>query len=399
MNHTQNMAELLLGEASRAIAAAERLTAEAAWGETVALAARWKVVPQLLARIQSLRIALPGEETRALRREFLRAYGQSSSRAERTALAMRALEQAGIAVAAFKGVAAMAVLYGGPKQRSIGDGDLLITRKDIAAAVECVERIGFRRKGEETLAEYLGFVENAPRFAGNEALALYGEDGSEIDLHWSLAGSGLPVEEILERAEKAGLLGAPIPVVDAADGLLLTIHHAIREDLALESICRDLLDARLWCERLEQRGEFEAAIRRAATAGSRAALLSVCSLLGSYDDASAAARLAQLLGAAASRSERQSARRLTELFHYQMERGRLQKDVLLLVHSRPWRQILRGLASDWTGYRRSMQTLEEQLGEEQPLHTRLAMLAHSIPGPQGIRLARELARVKYRREE
>jgi hypothetical protein len=43
-----------------------------------------------------------------------------------------------------------------------------------------------------------------------------------------------------------------------------------------------------------------------------------------------------------------------------------------------------------------MQTLEAQLGDEQPLHTRFTMLAKSIPGLQGMRLARELARVKYR---
>jgi len=396
MNIAQNMAEFLLGGDSRAIAAAGRLAAGASWHEAIALATTWKVVPQLSARIQSLRIALPEDDTRTLRREFLRVYGQSASRAVRATLAMRELEKAGIAVAAFKGVASMAVLYGGPKQRSIGDGDLLIPRKDIAAALACVERIGFMRKGEETLAEYLSFVENAPRFAGNEAMALYGEDGSEIDLHWSISGSGLLVEEILERAEKTELMCATIPVVDSTDGILLTIHHAIREDLALESVIRDLLDVRLWCERLEQRGEFESGITRSAEADSQVAALTVCSLLGGYDDSIAAARFARLLGDRTSRAQRQSAARLMELFHYQIERGRLKKDVLLLVHSRPWRQILRGFTSDWAGYWRSMQTLEEQLGDGQPLHTRLAMLVQSIPGLQGIRLARELARVKYR---
>jgi len=397
MNTTQNMAEFLLGTDARATTAANRLAAAATWHEAIALATTWKVVPQLAGRIQSLRIGMPEDDTRALRREFLRVYGQSASRAARATLAMRELERAGIAVAAFKGVASMAVLYGGgPKQRSIGDGDLLILRKDIAAALACVERIGFRRKGEETLAEYLSFVENAPRFAGNEAMALYGEDGSEIDLHWSIAGSGLFVEEILKRAEKTELMDVTIPVVDGADGLLLTIHHAIREDLAMESVCRDLLDVRLWCERLEQRNEFEIAMKRSKEAGSHPAALAVCGVLSGYDDTTAAARFARLLSDHVSRSHRQSAARLVELFQYQMKRGRLEKDVLLLVHSRPWGQILRGLVSDWAGYRRSMQTLEEQLGDRQPLPTRFAMLAKSIPGLQGVRLARELALVKYR---
>jgi hypothetical protein len=43
-----------------------------------------------------------------------------------------------------------------------------------------------------------------------------------------------------------------------------------------------------------------------------------------------------------------------------------------------------------------MQTLDEQLGDRQPLHKRFVLLARSIPGLQAARLARELARVKYR---
>ena len=96
-----------------------------------------------------------------------------------------------------------------------------------------------------------------------------------------------------------------------------------------------------------------------------------------------------------SPAERWSAERLTEFFTIRWEMDRLGKDVLYLVHSRPWRQILKGLGTDWSGYRRSMQTIEEQRDEQQPLFARAVELAKSIPGPRGLKLARELARVKY----
>jgi hypothetical protein len=396
MSVRDRIAELLLGQNTRAATAARLLSQDGEWQEAFALARAWKVIPHLSARIQSLQIKLTAEDTGTLRREFLRAYSESSSRATRTVAALRELEQARIPVVAFKGIASMAVLYDGPKQRTIGDGDLLIQRKDLHSALAGLEAIGFTRRGEETLAEYLNFVENAPRFAGNQAIALYAEDGSEIDLHWQIAGSGLHIDGILERSTRTDLLGFNIPVVHAKDGFLLTVHHATREDLAIESVCRDLLDVSLWCRHLEGAAELEAAMEWTARSDSTVAALAVTSLLRGYDDTTAPARAAVLLSARASPAQRRSAARLTRLFHYQLSNGRLAKDVFYLVHARPWRQIIKGLGTDWSGYRRSMATLETQLKETQPIHQRFVTLLRSMPGPRALRLARELARVKYK---
>jgi hypothetical protein len=360
------------------------------------LAQAWKVIPPISARLRSLGFELTAGDAWTLRREFLRVYGQSASRAAKVVMAIRELGQVGISAAVFKGVASMAVLYGGPKGRTIGDGDLLILRKDLPDTLDCLARKGFVRRGDETLEQYLNFVENAPRFAGNEAIALYGDDGSEIDIHWEVPGSGLRVDDILQRSVSVDLMGTRIPVVDSTDGFLLTVHHAIREDLGIESVCRDLLDVRLWCQRLKETGQLQAGIERAAQSGSQIAALAVTGLLRSYDETSAAARAAELLSRQSSHAQRRSAARLAKLFHYQTGHGRLGKDVFFLVHSRPWRQVARGLAQDWSGYRRSMQTLETQLSERQPLIRRLMLLARSVPDLEGLRLARELARVKYR---
>lgn len=134
----------------------------------------------------------------------------------------------------------------------------------------------------------------------------------------------------------------------------------------------------------------------ASRSGCQVSALAVTSLLSGYDDTTAAAQAAVLLRERASSADCHSAARLTELFHYQLGNGRLGKDVFYLVHSRPWRQILKGLGKDWLGYRRSMQSIEKQLGETKPLQERAALLAKSVPGVRGLRLARELARIKYR---
>jgi hypothetical protein len=289
----------------------------------------------------------------------------------------------------------MALLYGDPKHRTIADVDLLILRADLPRALVCFERQGYTRRGSETLDEYLRFVKNAPGLAGNQSISLFGKEGGEIDLHWTLDGCGLATEQILERAVPARLMGATIPVTDSRDGCLLTVHHVIREGVAIEGACRDLLDIRLWCEHLQENHQLEAAMKWAVRSGYQTSALAVTSLLRSYDDSSAAARAAELLNELTSPAERKSAALLTELFHYQMGNGRLAEDVLYLVHSRPWRQILQGLGRDWSGYRRSMQTFDKNLNLEISLLERVAALARSIPGLRGLKLARALARIKY----
>jgi hypothetical protein len=310
--------------------------------------------------------------------------------------AIHALEQAGIPVVAFKGLASIAVLYGDSKHRSIQDADILILKKDLPKALACLGRQGFERQGPETLAQYLRFVEECPGFAGNQAVTVHGEQGCEVDLHWEVAGSGLRPEEILRRAAKCNLMDSTIPVVDAKDGFLLTVHHAIRENFAIEIVCRDLLDAELWLRRLRETGRFEEeGMKWVAGSRCKVAALTVATLVSGYDRATAATQAATWLSELANPAERRSAASLAELFHYQLRHGRLGKDVFYLVHSRPWRQILKGLATDWSGYRRSLRTIEEQLGENRPLHERAARLAKSIPGLRGLRLARELACIKF----
>jgi hypothetical protein len=182
-----------------------------------------------------------------------------------------------------------------------------------------------------------------------------------------------------------------IPVPDPADSLLLTIRHAVRENLAAEKICRDLLDVRRRCER----GDPAELMDRVASAGGEVSALAVLHVLHSYDESPPVARAIAHLESRSSAASRRSAAKLVELFRYQLRHGALGKDVFYLVHTRPLRQIARGLGSGWSNYRRNLKEIEEQLEHEGDWTTRMAALVRSIPGPRAMKLARELARIKY----
>ena len=90
-------------------------------------------------------------------------------------------------------------------------------------------------------------------------------------------------EEILGRAASCELMGSTIPVVDAKDGFLLTVHHAIRENFAIESVCRDLLDTRLWLRHLCDAGRLEEGLKWAAQSRGKVAALTIATILSGYD--------------------------------------------------------------------------------------------------------------------
>ena len=146
---------------------------------------------------------------------------------------------------------------------------MLVHESDLPKAADCLEQEGFSRKNPEPLDDYSKFFANSPGFAGNKVIALYSE-GGDIDLHWELSGSGLRTEDILARSVTAISKGCPIPIADPADCLLLTVlHHAIRENLAIESVCRDRVDVGRWCGHLLREGHIESTTQRSVEAGDR----------------------------------------------------------------------------------------------------------------------------------
>lgn len=389
----QTLAELLLPSPEAARLCASAIAPEY-WQTLVDRARELRIVPQLAARIREINAPIPENTAFALRRAAVEAFTRTAPRVAKALDAITKLEAAGIRVAVFKGVAAIGLLYGKPDARTVNDADLILNEHDLPRALEVLAASGFARKGDDSLEQYSEFVQNAPGFAGNRALAVYGPAGAELDLHWGMLGAGMGPAELLERRTCAQIHGLSFPVVDPSDGLLLTIHHALREHLSPEGAFRDLLDVQRWTLHLNRTQRLPQTARAASEHGLLVPALAVAAILAAYDSDSSTARFHTLLRELADPQELESAKRLEDLFAYQLEHGKLSQDILYLVHGRPWQQIFAGLA-DWKKYRESMRSIESELGREQTLRQRAGQLARSVPGLRGLRLARELARAKY----
>lgn len=390
---------MLLGGADAARAAAFSLSGDEAWREIFHLAEQWSVASQLAARITALGIEPPAEPWRAFRRASIGTFAQTASRAARAAKVMAHLEQRGVRVAAFKGLASMARLYPRPAERSIKDADLLVPEQDLAATVAALSELGFTTAEGQSPEQVQALVAYLPNFSGNRAMSFKEPGGLEIDLHWSVGIAALPPEALLARAERLSLFGVDLSVVSAADAIVLTARHSLRENFAIDSICRDLFDARGTCALWATQGRLQPELDAAAAAGSLLPLLTLVRVLELLDPAAeGVSAVAASLRERLLQRDHAAAEGLVELFFAQLREGRLEKDLLYLTHARPLKLMVGGALRGWRKYRGLMQAMEESLdGEAQPLYTRAWHLLRSAKrmGPARMRSLRTLARLRF----
>jgi len=294
----------------------------------------------------------------------------------------------------------MARLYPKPGKRTIKDADLLVDRQHLQAALNSLSDLGFRPLENHALERLETFLDHSPGFSGNKAIVLYGPGDFELDLHWAVGVAGLEPAALLGRSETVTLFGTPVRVASFEDALLLTAKHAIRENLTVDAMCRDLLDIRRSWERSDSWRNFEEILANPALRNNLVPLLAITDVLRVLDsDHRAVGEAAERLTGLATRTERKAARRLCELFFYQVKHGPVTKDLLYLAHSRPAKQVIVAAWTNWREYRDLMRSLEEKLdGEEVPLVRRLRLLAGAIikTQPGQLRSIRALARLKYR---
>lgn len=389
---------ILFGNPTDAREAAQALSANSGWPAAFQSAESWSVAPQLADTVQTLQLQPPERSWRDFRRNMIGVFSRSASRASKGIAALRHLEGAGIPAAAFKGLASAARLYPSPGKRTIKDADLLVERQNLEAALQSLSAIGFAPLESHQPEKLDRFMDNSPGFSGNKAIVLYGPDGFELDLHWS-AGPGMDAATLLQRSERVTLLEKTIRIVAPEDAVMLTTRHAVREDLAVDAMCRDLFDIRLSCDFLAGRGCLDAACQTWSAGRSMVPLLAITGILQSLDGRDGGVKEAQTrLAGFASPRDRRTADRLRDLFFCQVKEGPVSKDLFYLAHSRPARQILAGAWSNWREYRNMMRSLEEKLdGAEVPLSRRLRMLGAAIwkTGPAPLRSIRALARLKF----
>ena len=185
----------------------------------------------------------------------------------------------GIETVALKGLALAPTIYPDADLRAMSDADLLVRRRDLAAAIRSLGRHGLRFVPPRARSRW-GFVSDASFLPMVSA-----DGGANVDLYvqpdaWPLY-RGLDVEAVMRSARPVEVDGISLLAPAEAHSLLVVASNAGR-DLFGPTTVPKLLDAVLLAGRLTPAGLAEAAERAAAAglAGPVSCLLALAGRLG-----------------------------------------------------------------------------------------------------------------------
>jgi hypothetical protein len=344
------------------------------WQALVELCGDWKLLASLEARLGRLDVALPETERRRMAERTQPAFVQTMLCLRAGAMALSALERAGIRCAGFKGLAALGYLYPGPRNRTLQDVDALISPRDVEQALTVLEGAGFKRSPEVPLREYVAFLRNSPGTAGNEAVSLRDERGGAVDLHWRLGA--LDVEMLLAGSTKVEMLNRPMPMLGAGHCMLLSVHHALRNDFVPGDIGRDVSDFVHWQALLSRTGQWDAVSADAERWGLAAACVALDRIVaGLREEPELKAPLK------ANRADQAAGHRIAGLYFDQLDSGPMNTDLAYLASPRSVLQVISGLSGGWKAYRELMRQSETSNGEDSlPLQVRLGRLVKAAGG-------------------
>jgi len=380
---------LLAATPEDATTAASEIAAHGEWSTVLEVCKRWKALPTLAARLATLGQSMPRLEADELRRATAAQFIRSSLSLRAGSEAMQWLGAAGIRAAAFKGGAVIAMLHANARDRMLQDVDILIRSEDLVPTLTILERHGYRRDiAAGSLADYVAFVKRSPGAAGNRAVSLSNRAGNHLDIHWKLGR--LDTEVLLSTARTVQVQNVGTTVVRPAFGLLLTVHHAVRNDFIPDEIARDILDCGGWFRLLAtDPGELSCALEYARRWGLDEGVRAV-SMIVEHFGGDSPLPVAATGSAAAS---------LAELYLLQLDSEPMNADLPYLASPRAVVQILSGALFGWRRYAGMMREFEAANGEESlPLSQRVKRLAAAAwrLSPAQWRRIRALARAKDR---
>lgn len=185
------------------------------------------VVPYLAGHLD--RLDLPYQARSQLEAVASRQHAGATILAADLAVAMEALEGAGVRALAFKGVSLAAQAYDNYLIRGAGDLDLLVSPEELTDAHLALWQAGWRPAAGYPVPDVSWGWRHFVR-TGNE-LTLSGP-GSDIDLHWDLAptrGTFPDFETLWSRHAVVSVAGHPIPTLAAYDALAHSAGHAAKD--------------------------------------------------------------------------------------------------------------------------------------------------------------------------
>lgn len=299
------LAALVLGDPPAAARAARELDAlrdPDGWELAQRLAARWGVFAALAARASELDV--PDAVRGSLLRRGLALRARTALVLRRAGETVAALEEAGVAAVAIKGVALLA-LDPAARDRATSDVDLVVAEEDAPAARRALRDAGYAELGPS----FDLHIEQIARSAELHNFArTFVRDGVEIDLHWRFGvrpPKALRADGLFRRALRARLGDSDAWVVHPTDGALVSAHHALRGSFNPDNTVRDAGDLRRWAT--HPAFSAGAAAESAAESGLASTLLALCACALRRDPAAPLGPFRASLEAAADRAARDDA--------------------------------------------------------------------------------------------
>jgi hypothetical protein len=321
-----SLADLMLGDAACASAAAARLAATNGWGTAVALSGQWRVATTLHGKLEAFAaagtaVAIDAESRAQLRRLAVIAAAQTTLVLQRSRAALEVIERAGCEAVAIKGIALIAGLYDGRATRMVSDLDIIVREREFATVKAALEAAGYEDRSPE-------FERHVADIGASERLHNYARtfvrDGLEVDAHWQFGPhppAVLATEHIIRRSQRVSLGKTEVSVASPIDAMLIGTHHALRGYFVPRETIKDLCDLAAWWTLGRTQWNLDDLIAAAHEAEIASSLCALWRILCRRDRAHPAAQGIAAIERTMRAAARAEARNLAQFFEDQLAEG------------------------------------------------------------------------------
>lgn len=163
-----------------------------------------------------------------LRKAYLEAIARNVRMLHHAEIILQALKAQNLDVIALKGLYLAEAIYSSIGLRIFGDLDLLVRKKDIAAALDVMQEIGYQ------LETY--YNPATPNLDIKHIPPMIKKDGPYVEVHWSILEENEPfiidMDGIWQRAVPANVAGVDVLALDLEDLVLhLCVHFTYQHRL------------------------------------------------------------------------------------------------------------------------------------------------------------------------
>lgn len=342
----ERLAQLILGDHALASTTATGML-QFDWNELLDLASAWRLIPQLSRQLDIASIKLNPVVADRIAQLETAAAAHSAMVCQMAAVALANCINRDVGVAAFKGVAAIALLYGSPSRRMVNDADVLLRFDQLEKAMEIFRASGFVPASDLDLERWNRVLEERV-LPFHDYIVVKNPHGVEIDVHWRIAAGGghsLDMTQVLERSEKVKLQRKQVRVVAPLDSILLTAHHSLRERFRPHVAIKDLYDQMNWLDVIEP-DELPLLVNRAKEWGLETALLASWKAVGRLNRNSLAVKYQEETRSLFSTGSDEIADQLANYFALQLSEGSVSESMLGLSSMSP-AMVHRFFSSRW----------------------------------------------------